>query len=174
MKRFHVHVAVADLAESIRFYSGLFGAPPVVRKPDYAKWMIDDPRVNFAISERGNGRKGINHLGLQADSAEELAGIRAGFEAADAESIVHEPNVSCCYARSNKHWVTDPQGIAWEGFHSLDTVPMHDGASAAGSVAASGCCAPADETAANACCGSEAAARSDTDSKAAKSAPCCA
>src|SRR5688500_16500502 len=107
MKRFHVHLGVPDLNASITFYSGLFGFAPTVRKDDYAKWMLDDPRVNFAISQRDGGHKGLNHLGLQADSADELAGIRAQFEAADRDATVAEPNVACCYARGNKHWVTD-------------------------------------------------------------------
>lgn len=126
MKRFHVHLGVPDLATSIRFYSNLFGLPPSVEKPDYAKWMLEDPRVNFAISQRGS-RVGINHLGLQADSADELAELRTHFAAADGANVFDEANVSCCYARSDKHWVRDPQGIAWEAFHSLGSVPMYDG-----------------------------------------------
>ena len=149
MKRFHVHLGVPDLSASIRFYTNLFGTPPTVEKPDYAKWMLEDPRVNFAISDR-SARTGLNHLGLQAESAEELAGIRTHFSTADGNTVVDETNVSCCYARSDKHWVRDPQGIAWEAFHSLDTVPMYDGSvqddaqSGACGTAASGCCAPAD------------------------------
>ncbi len=139
MKRFHVHLGVPDLTASIDFYSGLFGFAPTVVKDDYAKWMLDDPRVNFAISQREGGRKGLNHLGLQAESADELAEIRAQFETADRDATVAEPNVSCCYSRGNKHWVTDPQGIAWEAFHTLDTIPVYDGSSLEG--AASGCCA---------------------------------
>lgn len=125
MKRFHVHLGVADLAQSIRFYSGLFGAPPTVRKHDYAKWMIDDPRVNFAISQCG-GRVGVNHLGLQADTADELHAIREHFATADLSSVRDEPGANCCYARSDKHWVTDPQGIAWEGYRTLDEVRYFD------------------------------------------------
>ena len=147
MKRFHVHLGVPDLAASIRFYSDLFGMPPTVEKPDYAKWMLDDPRVNFAISHRSN-RAGLNHLGLQAESAAELAQIRTRFAAADAASVYDEPGVSCCYSRSDKHWTRDPQGIAWEAFHTLGSVPMYDqtpgdaiASSASGSVSA-GCCAP--------------------------------
>src|SRR6478736_5989693 len=106
MRRFHVHLGVPDLAASIRFYSDLFGMPPSVEKPDYAKWMIEDPRVNFAISHRGS-RTGLNHLGLQAESADELAAIRAQFSAADVQKVSDEPNVKCCYARGNKHWTQD-------------------------------------------------------------------
>ena len=125
MKRFHVHVGVRNLDDSIRFYTGLFGAEPTVRKADYAKWMIEDPRINFAISQR-EGRVGINHLGLQADSTDELASIRAQFAAADA-SVVDEPGANCCYARSDKHWVADPQGIAWEGYRTLGDIAYFDG-----------------------------------------------
>ncbi len=146
MKRFHVHVGVADLAASIRFYSGLFGMPPSVAKPDYAKWMIDDPRVNFAISQRGT-RTGVDHLGLQADSADELADIRGHFAQANAASVSDENDVSCCYARSNKHWVRDPQGIAWEGFHSLDTVPFFGDTASPDAPMAGACCTPVAATA---------------------------
>jgi catechol 2,3-dioxygenase-like lactoylglutathione lyase family enzyme len=149
MKRFHVHVGVENLDASIRFYSGLFGADPTVRKDDYAKWMIEDPRINFAISQRG-GRVGVNHLGLQADSAAELADIRAHFSAAGA-GVADEADASCCYAKSDKHWVTDPQGIAWEGYHTLGEIRYFDreegdataAACGASLAAASGCCAPA-------------------------------
>ena len=147
MKRFHVHLGVPDLSASIRFYSALFGMAPTVEKPDYAKWMLDDPRINFAISHR-SARAGLNHLGLQAESADELAAIRSQFARADEASVYDEPNVSCCYARGNKHWTQDPQGIAWEAFHTLDSVPIYDGqaneadaATACGS-SATQCCGP--------------------------------
>lgn len=140
MKRLHVHLGVPDLQASIRFYSGLFGMVPSVQKDDYAKWMLDDPRVNFAISQRG-GAPGLNHLGLQAESAEELAGIRSQFESADASATVAETGAHCCYAKSDKHWVTDPQGIAWEAFHTLDSIPLF-GAEPEMKAAAGGCCAP--------------------------------
>ena len=117
MKRFHVHVTVEDLSGSKAFYSKLFGAEPAVVKHDYAKWMIEDPRINFAIST-GRDRAGIEHLGLQADSAAELAEIRGRLVAADAE-VADEPGANCCYAHSDKHWAVDPQGIAWEAFHTL-------------------------------------------------------
>ena len=140
MKRFHVHLGVPDLDASIRFYSGLFGMEPSVQKADYAKWMLDDPRVNFAISHRGR-KAGLNHLGLQAESADELAGIRTQFEAADASATVAETGAQCCYVKSDKHWVTDPQGIAWEAFHTLDTIPLF-GAEAAPEAVPSACCSP--------------------------------
>jgi catechol 2,3-dioxygenase-like lactoylglutathione lyase family enzyme len=117
MKRFHVHVAVRDLDGSKAFYTKLFGAEPAVVKHDYAKWMIEDPRINFAISTRG-GRNGVEHLGLQAESAEELAEIRDRLVNAGA-AIANEPGANCCYAHSDKHWTVDPQGIAWESFHTL-------------------------------------------------------
>ena len=145
MKRFHVHLGVADLDQSIRFYSGLFGAPPTVRKDDYAKWMIEDPRINFAISTRG-GELGVNHLGLQADSADELAGIREQFAAADKASLQDEPGANCCYAKSDKHWVTDPQGIPWEGYHTLGEVRYFNSDKPEAN-ADSACCTPAQSTA---------------------------
>ena len=123
MKRFHVHVAVSDLEQSARFYSAMFGMQPTVLKNDYAKWMLDDPRINFAISERA-GAEGLNHLGFQAESAEELEEIHARLQTADT-SIAAEKGASCCYAKSDKYWVQDPTGIAWESFRSLDTIPFY-------------------------------------------------
>ena len=167
MKRFHVHLGVPDLSASIRFYSGLFGFAPTVRKDDYAKWMLDDPRVNFAISQRDGGRKGLNHLGLQAESADELAGIRAQFEAADHDATVAEPNVACCYARGNKHWVTDPQGIAWEAFHTLDTIPVYDGSMLEGETNTACCAAEPDAkptlSVTAGCCGPRAVGDTSTE-----------
>ena len=149
MKRFHVHVAVPDLQRSIDFYSTLFGSKPAVVKPDYAKWMLEDPRVNFAISQRG-GKAGINHLGFQVDEAQELTALHARLQAADA-GVVEEKDVSCCYARSDKYWVTDPAGIAWESFHSLGTVPFYNGATAEAEKGA--CCAPSEAAKSQpACC----------------------
>jgi catechol 2,3-dioxygenase-like lactoylglutathione lyase family enzyme len=149
MKRFHVHVAVPDLQKSIRFYSTLFGAQPSVVKDDYAKWMLDDPRVNFAISKRGS-TAGVNHLGFQVDDATELADIHSRLQAADS-GVLEEKNVSCCYARSDKYWVTDPAGVPWESFHSLGTVPFYNGE--AGEAEGSACCAPAAKAEKAACCG---------------------
>jgi len=149
MKRFHVHVAVPDLQKSIQFYSTLFGAQPSVVKDDYAKWMLEDPRVNFAISKRGS-TAGVNHLGFQVEDDSELQEIHARLQQADAE-VGEEKNVSCCYARSDKYWVTDPAGIAWESFHSLGTVPFYNGE--ASETEASACCAPAAKAEKAACCG---------------------
>lgn len=139
MKRLHVHLAVTDLESSIRFYSGLFATAPTVAKPDYAKWMLDDPRVNFAISQRG-ATPGLNHLGLQVESADELAAMNQRMQGLDAP-VLDEPGAQCCYAKSDKHWVTDPEGIAWEAFHTLDSIPMF-GASKDPQTSASACCAP--------------------------------
>jgi catechol 2,3-dioxygenase-like lactoylglutathione lyase family enzyme len=122
MKRFHVHVAVDDLDANIRFYSTVFGMPPTVLKEDYAKWMVDDPRVNFAISKRGL-KPGVDHLGIQVESEGELASLRE--QVAVEISALDQTNTMCCYARSNKYWINDPQGIAWETFHTLDSVPVY-------------------------------------------------
>ena len=150
MKRFHVHAHVDNLQASVSFYSKMFAAEPTRLEADYAKWMLDDPRINFAISTRG-GRTGVDHLGLQSDTDEELAELKARAEAAGM-TLRDVGETSCCYARSDKHWVTDPQGIAWEHFRTLGDIPVfHDAAAevpaAAGTTRAS-CCAPV----ASACC----------------------
>jgi catechol 2,3-dioxygenase-like lactoylglutathione lyase family enzyme len=141
MKRFHVHVAVDSLADSIRFYSALFNAEPTVQKTDYAKWMLDDPRINFAISSRG-GEVGVDHLGFQVDSDEELAQLQGQLQAADI-GMVSETDTACCYAESNKHWVVDPSGIAWESYHTLGSVPTFNGKEAEPAETGGACCAPA-------------------------------
>jgi catechol 2,3-dioxygenase-like lactoylglutathione lyase family enzyme len=123
MKRFHVHVSVDDFDASVRFYSAVFGTSPTVLKADYAKWMMENPRVNFAISNRGI-KVGVDHLGVQVESAEELTALRE--QVAGTEMVVlDQPNSDCCYARSDKYWTTDPQGIPWETFHTLDTIPVY-------------------------------------------------
>lgn len=137
MKRFHVHLHVDDLGKSIAFYSNLFAAEPARVESDYAKWMLDDPAVNFAISTRG-AQPGIDHLGFQTDDAAELAGMKARAEAADM-ALLDEGTTTCCYARSEKHWVTDPQGIAWEHFHTLGDIPVFRQADDAPAA----CCTPA-------------------------------
>ena len=123
MKRLHVHVAVNDIKQSVRFYSALFAAQPAVLKGDYAKWMLEDPRVNFAISQRGT-KSGLDHLGIQAEDSEELEEIGSRLAQADV-AVAPQKGASCCYAKSDKYWTLDPQGIAWESFHSLDTVPTY-------------------------------------------------
>ena len=138
MKRFHVHAHVEDLQASVAFYSRMFGAAPARVESDYAKWMLEDPRINFAISTRG-GAAGVDHLGIQTDSAEELAELKARAQAADL-ALQDEGETTCCYARSEKHWVTDPQGIAWEHFHTLDNIPVFSQKQASAD-AGSACCA---------------------------------
>ncbi|CAM4007853.1 ArsI/CadI family heavy metal resistance metalloenzyme [Roseateles saccharophilus] len=138
MKRFHVHAHVEDLQASVAFYAKLFGVPPTRLEADYAKWMLDDPRINFAISSRG-GKPGVDHLGIQADTAEELAELKARAQAADAP-LLDEGATTCCYAQSDKHWVTDPQGIAWEHFQTLADIPTFSASQAAAPQAASACC----------------------------------
>jgi catechol 2,3-dioxygenase-like lactoylglutathione lyase family enzyme len=137
MKRFHVHAHVEDLPKSIAFYTQMFAAQPTRVESDYAKWMLEDPRVNFAISTRG-GKPGVDHLGLQTDNAEELLELKARAQAADM-TLLDEGQTTCCYARSDKHWVTDPQGIAWEHFHTLDNIPVFSLAQPEAKPAAS-CC----------------------------------
>lgn len=154
MKRMHVNMKVTDLASSVRFYEGLFGARPSVLKTDYAKWMLDDPRVNFAISTHGTGA-GLDHLGIQAENSGELAETYGRMKAAEGP-ILEQGNTVCCYATSEKSWITDPDGVAWEAFltHGESTV-YGDGSGQAPAAAA--CCAPALEAAratpAKACCG---------------------
>lgn len=145
MKRFHVHAHVEDLGKSVAFYSKLFAAEPTRLEVDYAKWMLDDPRINFAISTRG-GAVGIDHLGFQTDDASELAELKARAQNADMV-LMDEGATACCYARSEKHWITDPQGIAWEHFHTLDSIPTFNLATVEKSA---GCCVPAKLAAA--CC----------------------
>ena len=150
MKRFHVHLHVQDLNQSISFYSKLFAAEPARTESDYAKWMLNDPPVNFAISTRGH-EPGIDHLGIQTDNAEELAELKARAQVADL-ALLDEGATTCCYAKSEKHWITDPQGIAWEHFHTLGTIPMfRDEAKEA--AATTSCCTPsADQIKAAASC----------------------
>ena len=139
MKRFHVHIAVEKLDDSIQFYASLFGVAPTVVQSDYAKWMLEDPRVNFAISQRGS-QPGINHLGFQVESDAELKAMRGQLAAADT-GLVEQTGAACCYALSDKYWVTDPQGVAWETFHTLDTIPMY-GEDTRTSAMQSACCIP--------------------------------
>ena len=122
MKRFHVHVRVQDLQQSVAFYSKLFAAEPTRTESDYAKWMLDDPRINFAISTRGS-EQGIDHLGIQGESPEELAELSARASEANM-AVFDEGTTTCCYARSEKHWLMDPQGIPWEHFHTLADIPV--------------------------------------------------
>ena len=138
MMRFHLHIAVTDLEHSIRFYSALFGAAPGVVKDDYAKWALDDPRINFAISTRAR-RPGVDHVGIQTETEEELTVLQARLKAATIPGVAQK-DTACCYARSNKYWTLDPQGIAWEAFHTLDSIPTFNDENSA--MAAQGCCIP--------------------------------
>jgi hypothetical protein len=147
MKRLHVHVAVDDLTQSIGFYSTLFGSDPSVVKADYAKWMLDDPSVNFAISARGRAA-GLDHLGIQAHERDELADISQRLNAADAETI-DEAATTCCYAQSDKTWVTDPSGIRWETFHTFGESTVY-GEDLDAKATGEACCTPAASQAA--CC----------------------
>ena len=142
MKRIHVHVSVTDLEASIRFYSELFAATPSVQKPDYAKWMLDDPRVNFAISQRG-AKVGIEHLGIQVENPSELEEVYARLKRAD-RPVLEEGATTCCYAESQKSWIEDPQGIQWETFLTTgeSTTYGHDPVRAATEAARAACCAP--------------------------------
>lgn len=147
MKRFHVHLYVDDLDRNITFYSSLFAAQPARVESDYAKWMLDDPPVNFAISARGH-EPGLDHFGIQVDNDADLAVLKAQAQAAEAP-ILDEGQTTCCYSRSDKHWVTDPQGVAWEHFHTLESIPTFNQPEQS---AAAACCAPAPTAAAVACC----------------------
>ena len=129
MQRLHLHISVADLEQSIDFYSTLFGAQPSVRKPDYAKWMLDDPRVNLAISARDRA-PGVDHVGIQAETAEELAAIATRLKDA-GEVTFDQTAATCCYAKSDKSWVVDPSGVRWESFHTLGEATMYGEAQAA-------------------------------------------
>jgi len=140
MKRFHVHMHVDDLAKNIAFYSAMFGQQPARTEGDYAKWMLQDPPVNFAISTRGE-KPGVDHLGIQVESAEELAAMKANATKADM-ALMDEGETTCCYARSDKYWVTDPQGVAWEQFQTLDSIPVFSQKRAKADAEASACCAP--------------------------------
>jgi hypothetical protein len=160
MKRMHVHVAVEDLKRSIGFYSALFDAAPSVVKPDYAKWMLDDPRVNFAISTRGRG-PGLDHLGIQVESETELAEVYARLRKAGA-AVIEQGNTICCYAKSEKSWIADPAGISWETFHTTGESTVYGDGTGEREVRIArekSCCAPeAEATAGNAadsaaCCG---------------------
>lgn len=149
MKRLHVHVAVNNLDASIRFYSQLLAAEPVVRKSDYAKWMLEDPRVNFAISQRGL-KPGVQELGIQAESREELEDLRARLQRID-RPVLEEGTTTCCYAQSEKSWIEDPQGQQWEIFLTTgeSTAYGHERADLV-KAEESPCCAPS-------CCSSSAA-----------------
>ena len=146
MKRLHVHVGVNDLDLSVQFYSTLFGAQPTVVKEDYAKWMLDDPRVNFAISAGKHAQKGIEHLGIQVESTGELGEVYGRLKAAD-RPVLDEGKTTCCYARSEKSWIADPDGIVWEAFFTDGEATTYGDSPALGTLGdnltADQCCVPA-------------------------------
>jgi catechol 2,3-dioxygenase-like lactoylglutathione lyase family enzyme len=145
MKRLHVHVAVDDLAQSVGFYSTLFAAEPAVLKADYAKWMLDDPRVNFAISSGQHARKGIEHLGIQAESTDELGQVYERLQRAE-RPVVEEGRTTCCYAKSEKSWIADPDGVVWEAFFTDGEATVYGESPELAALATAEpakCCAPA-------------------------------
>lgn len=156
MKRFHAHLSVADLESSTTFYTNLFGQEPTTRHVDHAKWMLEDPRVNFAISSRGR-RPGLDHFGFQAESAEELLELQDRAERASPGEVRLQPDARCCYAKGEKHWTRDPDGVSWEHFQTLGDIPDFGSDASADSstcctptAATSSCCTPG--AAASACC----------------------
>ena len=167
INRFHVHVHVADLDRNIDFYTQLFGVPPSVTKPDYAKWLLDDPQLNFAISSGQSSETGIAHLGLQAAQTEDLQAMGQRLQAADAV-VLAEAGTTCCYAQSDKYWAIDPQGVRWETFHTFgDATTYHDGPDA--ETQRESCCGPNIEPAhGKACCDSN-----DPSGKPPASNTCC-
>jgi len=150
MKRLHIHLAVENLEQNIEFYSTMFGCQPTVQHKDYAKWMLDDPRVNFAISNRSE-KLGLDHLGIQADNETELQTIKQHLDATQA-SIEEQKDAACCYVRSDKYWIMDPQGIAWESFHSLSNIPMFNDQLASSDGENPYACRP-DNSGKSSCCG---------------------
>ncbi len=140
MKRFHIHLAVDNLDTNIQFYNALFQTEPSVHESDYAKWMLEDPRINFAISTRGR-KAGLDHLGIQVESSEELEAVQQGLSAADLP-VSAQKQASCCYAQSDKYWSVDPQGIAWEAFHTLHSIPLFGGDQVIALEPTSACCKP--------------------------------
>ena len=160
MKRFHVHTGVENLDQSIAFYTALFGQEPSVTKPDYAKWMLDDPRINFAISQRDGAVKGVEHLGLQVADQEELAEVYGRLKAAD-RPVLEEGATTCCYAQSEKSWIADPDGVVWEAFLTTGDSTTYGGNPelqqlVSANAAQGACCTPAvssSKPAAAGCCG---------------------
>jgi catechol 2,3-dioxygenase-like lactoylglutathione lyase family enzyme len=153
MKRFHIHVGVKDLDKSVQFYSTLFGQRPAKLKEDYAKWMLEDPRINFAISTR-TGEKGVDHLGLQVDQDSELAEITERLKKADL-GVYDEGETTCCYAESKKAWVQDPSGIAWEAYRTMADAELFHEKSESAEEGASSCCASDEEENETSCCESD-------------------
>lgn len=158
MKRMHIHIGVKNIEESVRFYNALFGAEPAKLKPDYAKWMLEDPHLNFAISTRAK-TTGLDHMGLQVDDADELNALRDQMSAANI-STHSDGETTCCYAKSEKSWVENPNGIAWEAYHTMEDAQIYSGNDA---VSGAACCVP--ETLQGVCCAPKPELAAD--------APCC-
>ena len=154
MKRFHVHVGVESIDQSIAFYTGLFGQGPSVLKDDYAKWMLDDPRINFAISTREGATKGIEHLGIQVEDQAELGEVYARLKAAD-RPVLEEGATTCCYAQSEKSWIADPDGVVWEAFLTMGESTVYGDSPDFAGLAS-------DQATANACCAPQVAAPAST------------
>ena len=163
MKRLHVHLSVEDITQSVRFYSTLFAAEPAVLKPDYAKWMLDDPRANFAISSR-SGDTGVDHLGIQVETPEELKDVYGRLQQAD-RPVLEEGATVCCYAKSEKAWIVDPQGLSWETFLTSGESTVYGDSADLGAIrtTSGACCTP--ETKQGACCAPKPELAPD--------APCC-
>lgn len=161
MKRIHVHVAVSDLEQSVRFYQSLFATEPTVQKPDYAKWMLDDPRINFAISQRGTN-PGVEHLGIQVETQDELQEVYGRLQRA-GQPVLEEGATTCCYAKSEKAWTADPQGVAWETFLTNGDSTDYGADADLDPVRQKGCCTP--DTLQGVCC----APKQELDAD----APCC-
>lgn len=160
MKRLHVHVAVENLEQATAFYSTLFGVQPTVAKSDYAKWMLDDPRVNFAISARGP-TPGLDHLGIQVEDKDELNEVHARLQRSGG-AVIEQGQTTCCYAKSEKSWIDDPAGIAWEAFLTTgDSTDYGDGSGERVARVAKACCAPEPAKPSDSCCSSEAPPASD-------------
>lgn len=140
MKRMHVNLSVADLEKSIRFYSALFDAEPSLQKSDYAKWMLDDPRVNFAISTHGS-QDGVDHLGIQVENKKELDEVYSRLKTAGGP-VIEEGATTCCYANSEKSWIHDPEGVAWETFLTLGESPVYGSDQVISTDSDAACCIP--------------------------------
>jgi catechol 2,3-dioxygenase-like lactoylglutathione lyase family enzyme len=159
MKRLHVHVSVENIPQSINFYTALFAAEPIVTMPDYAKWMLDDPRVNFAISRHGGGVPGVDHLGIQVETPSELHEVYERLQQAD-RPVLEEGETTCCYAKSEKSWIADPQGVSWETFLTSGESTIYGDSVDLGPIrtASKACCTPKPEQTTDApCCGPVAA-----------------
>lgn len=172
MKRIHIHVGVEDIGQSINFYNSLFGTQPVKTKVDYAKWMLDDPRINFAISTR-SGKTGVDHLGLQVDEPGDLDELRERMKTADM-SVFDEGETVCCYAQADKSWVEDPSGIAWETFRTMADAKIFSEAAKANEEA---CCTPKNEAQPGCCEPSDGPSRGSSSGHSrgpsSKAAGCC-